>query len=167
MVRIGGRVCQRANNRLVPPFGLPGAKISKKLRPCILTGAKENSICMSRSFIRQRCRVKPSKYDKNSIASIMISNPVSSMGRRNIRLNDNQVRVIIQFDPFNMFIDEENFIIIVKIACQGSQSDGRKQRVFYRAKKGLVASVRAGSIIFTFMAKMILDYTLYCHVLSY
>jgi hypothetical protein len=46
---------------------------------------------------------------------------------------------------------ERYFVVLVEVACQRRETQGREERVFDRPENGLFASVRAGRIIFTFI----------------
>ena len=125
-----------ARGRRVNAFLLAHAKVFQKLREGLFSGAQENCIGVSGSLFRERGYMQPTQANEGSFRAVVVRNPVSAMGIRNVDLNHHQVGNIVEREPFYMLVHNEPTIVPREIRCQRSKAQRRKQRVFDRTPIG-------------------------------
>jgi len=71
--------------------------------------------------------VQPAEADVGALAPIVIGVAVSAVGRGDVRLDDNKVRLVREVELFDVLVLKFDFVFLVEVARQRRQSEWREQ----------------------------------------
>src|SRR5437660_908035 len=127
---------ERAHLRSVDLCWMSLSVISQKRRPDILARTEKNRIGMSSRLIGQSSDMQPAESDVGSPGTIMVGQFVRSVRRSDIDLDHHQLRIIIEVQPFHMFILDSNLVIVIEISGQRCKTERGKKGIFNWTKIG-------------------------------
>src|SRR5262245_48262676 len=76
--------------------------------------------------------MQPSQANVRATAAVMIGDFVRAFRRSDVNLNDDQIRLVVEIERFDMLILQADIVIIVKVAGERGKPQWRKQRIFDR-----------------------------------
>ena len=151
--RIGGRPCSVRRVDWYTGFAQPRLKSSRKRGHVSSPGPEENRVRMRSGFVGQRRHVQSAKRHVRPSTAVVIGEAIRAMSGRDVDLNDDKVRRIIQIERLHVLILNLDVRVVSQVGGQRGQAQRREQRVFDRTPVGPVASVSAGRIILTFIGR--------------
>ena len=145
---------QRPERRSIHALRAAAPEIGEELRPGVLAGAEEDRVGVRGRLVRQRRHVQSAKRDVRAPPPVVIGDAIGAVRRRDVDLNHDEVRRVVQVERLDVLVLNLHVVVIVRDtpASVARPSGGNSEYLIGR-QNGLVASVSAGRIILTFIAR--------------
>ena len=91
---------------------------------------------MRGGLFRQRRDVKSAERYVSAPAAVVVGEPVGTVRRGDVDLDDNQVGRIVQVEFLDVLVLKVDLIVVVEVPRKRCQTERRKQRVLDRAPEG-------------------------------
>jgi len=79
--------------------------------------------------------MKAAQTNMRTSPAIDVGDFIRAPSRRDVNLNDNQLRLIVEAQPLDVLVCEGHFIVVAEICRQRCQPQGREQRVLHGAEQ--------------------------------
>ncbi len=130
------QLLQGPRGRFVTAQRATGLEIAQEPRERVLAGPQEDRVRVRRGLLRQGRDVEASEHDVGSPRPIVVGDPVGAVGVGDVDLDDDEVRVIVEIEPLDVLVLEDDFEVGIEIGREGRQAQGREQGVLDRAPEG-------------------------------
>src|SRR4029077_7222419 len=86
-------------------------QISEELRPCVIAWSEKDSVRVGFGFLGQRGNVETAERDTDAARAIPVSDLVGATGGRDVDLDYDEVRLIIERDLLNMLVPDRHLVV--------------------------------------------------------
>jgi hypothetical protein len=126
---------QGADRRAVAWRRPAGTVVRQERGPGVFARAEEDGVGVRRGLLREGGDVQSTQHDVGSAPAIVIGQLVGPAGGRDVGLDHHQVGLVVEVERFDVLVLERDLIVVVEIAGQRGEAEGREQRVFDRPEE--------------------------------
>ncbi len=127
---------ERADPRLITPGGRAASIVVEKLRPGIFAGPEKNRVRMRCGLLGQRRYVQAAEHDISAAFAVMVGQTIRPPRRRDVDLDDDQVRAVLELQPLDMLVLNFHVIVVAHVPGERGETERRKQRILDRTPEG-------------------------------
>src|SRR4030095_8343479 len=98
-------------------------KVRKEPRPRILSRPEKDGVRMRCGLLGQRRYMQTAHYDVRSAPAIVIRDVVRAICRRDVDLNDDEIRRILEVQSLDMFILYFCFVFLVQVGGECAKAE--------------------------------------------
>jgi len=115
---------------------MPGAEVSEELRKGLFARTEKDRVRVRLGLGRKGCHVQSPERDEAAAGSVEIGQPVRAVGVRDVDLDDDEIRAVVQGQRPDMFVLDDCVVIGAEVCREGREAEGRKEGVFNRPPEG-------------------------------
>ena len=113
--------------------GPAGAEVGEKRRPGVLARPAEHAVGVPGGLLRQARRVEAAEADVGAPGAVVVGVAVGAAGRGDVRLDDDQVRLIVEAQRLDVLVLQVDLVVRVEVSGQRREAERREERVLDRA----------------------------------
>ena len=110
-------------------------QIPEEAREALLSRSEEEVVRVRCRLFGERGHVQAPQTDANPPCPIVIGDLVRTAGVRDVDLDDDQLRVVIQGQGLDVLVDDDGLVLGVEVGRQRRQAEGWEEAVLDRSEE--------------------------------
>jgi hypothetical protein len=123
----GRNLCQRTGLRAIDAVRTTSPKVREESRPRIFAWPQKDGVRVRCRLVGQRRDVQTAHDDVCAAPPIVIGDGVRAVCRRDVDLDDHEIRRILEIQPLDMFILYFSLVSLVEVCGKCCETERRKQ----------------------------------------